>query len=88
MTVLYSCVLQKSGPLKPVLQAPPPAVKPESPPEMEVDDVADKLSQQLFIDDIDIIDRDNPQLCAEYVKEIYVYMMELEVRIKHSSALN
>ena len=30
-------------------------------------------------DDIDDIDSDNPQLCAEYVKEIYVYMMKLEV---------
>ncbi len=57
-----------------------PPVKPESPPEMEVDTVADQLSQQLYIDDIDAIESDNPQLCAEYVKEIYVYMMKLEVR--------
>ena len=77
-------MLQKNGPLKAVLQAPSlPFAKPEeSPPEMEVDDVADKLSQQLVIDDIDVIDVDNPQLCGEYVKEIYHYMMELEVRIK------
>ncbi len=47
---------------------------------MEVDTVADQLSQQLYIDDIDAIESDNPQLCAEYVKEIYVYMMKLEVR--------
>ena len=39
-----------------------------------------QLSEQLCIDDIDIIDSKNPQLCAEYAKEIYAYMMELEVR--------
>lgn len=31
------------------------------------------------VNDIDILDKENPQLCAEYVKEIYQYMLELEV---------
>ena len=32
------------------------------------------------IDNIDAVDADNPQLCAEYVKDIYQYMQQLEVR--------
>ena len=38
------------------------------------------FSQQLQIDDIDSADQENPQLCAEYVVEIYSYMLRLEVR--------
>lgn len=53
----------------------------ESIEEMEVAQVATQLSKQLHIEDIDCIDADNPQLCTEYAKEIYVYMRELEVRI-------
>ena len=43
--------------------------------------MATQLAQQLNIpvDDIDSADADNPQLCAEYVKDIYQYMKELEV---------
>lgn len=43
--------------------------------------MATQLAQQLDIpvDDIDSADADNPQLCAEYVKDIYQYMKELEV---------
>ena len=32
------------------------------------------------IDNIDAVDAENPQLCAEYVKDIYQYMQQLEVR--------
>ena len=53
----------------------------ESVEEMEVAQVATQLSNQLHIEDIDCIDADNPQLCAEYAKEIYTYMRDLEVRI-------
>ena len=31
-----------------------------------------------FIEDIDAADGDNPQLCAEYVKDIYDYLRQLE----------
>lgn len=41
--------------------------------------VTSQLSTKLCIEDIDAADGDNPQLCAEYVKEIYEYMMMLEV---------
>lgn len=47
---------------------------------MEVAQVATQLSKTLHIEDIDCIDADNPQLCAEYAKEIYEYMRDLEVR--------
>ena len=47
---------------------------------MDVVQMTAQLSKQLFIDNIDVIDSDNPQLCAEYVKDIYAYMMKLEVR--------
>lgn len=58
-----------------------PSKKAEKSPEVEdMEIVAAQLSQQLQIEDIDNIDADNPQLCAEYVKEIYEYMMMMEVR--------
>ena len=47
--------------------------------DMDVGQIALALSNKLVIEDIDESDRDNPQLCAEYVKEIYAYMRELEV---------
>ena len=46
---------------------------------MDVGQIASALNHKLVIEDIDESDRDNPQLCAEYVKEIYAYMRELEV---------
>ena len=46
---------------------------------MEIGQITNALSQQLHIEDIDAADADNPQLCVEYVKEIYQYMQELEV---------
>ena len=47
--------------------------------ETEVGQITSALSHKLVIEDIDESDQDNPQLCAEYVKEIYTYMRELEV---------
>ena len=49
--------------------------------DMEVAQMTSKLAEQLNIpvDDIDTADSDNPQLCAEYVKDIYKYMRDLEV---------
>ena len=35
-------------------------------------------SLRTFIEDIDAADGDNPQLCAEYVKDIYEYLRLLE----------
>ena len=70
-----------------VHQNPAPRKVKEKTPEVEhmemedVDEVAAKLSSQLYIEDIDVVDRSNPQLCAEYVKDIYEYMMRLEVRM-------
>ncbi len=61
----------------------PPAhvsIKPRVVESTEMDVVTQQLSDVLHIVDIDTADADNPQLCSEYVKEIYVYMRELEVR--------
>ena len=55
------------------------------PEQMEVGQVTTALAQQLHIDDIDTSDAENPQLCAEYVKEIYEYMRELEVSLNKDS---
>ena len=44
----------------------------------EAMDMAEAFSE-LHIDDIDTNDFDNPQLCAEYVKDIYKYIREQEV---------
>ena len=55
--------------------------------EMEVAQVASAFSKQLHIEDIDSTDADNPQLCAEYVKDIYEYMRELEVSFIVSAAV-
>lgn len=51
---------------------------------MEIALMATQLAQQLSIpiDDIDSADSDNPQLCAEYVKDIYQYMRMLEVSFR------
>ena len=70
-----------------VFRPPPPKEHRISPKveEMEVAQVAQQLSEQLHIEDIDSADSDNPQLCAEYVKEIYMYMRELEVYYSSSS---
>ena len=62
------------SPKKPLEEEKSPEVE-----EMEV--VTAQLSRQLYIEDIDAGDTGNPQLCSEYVKEIYEYMMMLEVRV-------
>jgi cyclin B len=46
--------------------------------DMEVNNMADAFSDQLSIEDIDQDDFENPQLCADYVKDIYRYLRHLE----------
>lgn len=63
----------------------PADIRSSTPPEevgdaMEVDSI-EAFSQQLIdlkVEDIDKDDDDNPQLCSEYVKDIYLYMRSLE----------
>lgn len=62
-----------------------PTPVPTSPEAMDMGKITEAFSQQLQIEDIDIADSDNPQLCAEYAKDIYVYMKDLEVRLKYTS---
>lgn len=59
-----------------------PTPEDEDVEEEEVGMVTEQLSRKLYIEDIDTVDSDNPQLCAEYVKGIYDYLMRLEVSIK------
>ncbi|XP_072167554.1 G2/mitotic-specific cyclin-B-like [Diadema setosum] len=57
------------------------SLSPEPMDAMEVDSAIEAFSQQLValqVEDIDREDGDNPQLCSEYAKEIYIYMRQLE----------
>ena len=45
---------------------------------MDVNSMTDAFKDQLCFDDIDQDDYDNPQLCAEYVKDIYRYLLQME----------
>ncbi|XP_064390250.1 G2/mitotic-specific cyclin-B-like [Halichondria panicea] len=51
---------------------------PAPPEDMDVATVTQQLSDMLHIKDIDLADADNPQLCTEYAKDIFLYMRELE----------
>lgn len=66
----------------PPLPPPPAETKKESVNEeaMDVGQMAEAFSAKLQIEDIDELELDNPQLCAEYAKDIYTYMRELEQR--------
>ena len=59
----------------------------KSPDVEEMEVVTAELSKKLCIEDIDAADSSNPQLCAEYVKEIYEYMMMLEVWLRNVASL-
>ena len=73
-------------PVDPLVREPPPppyaAPTKESVAEeaMDVGQMAEAFSTKLQIEDIDELEYDNPQLCAEYAKDIYMYMRELEQR--------
>ena len=49
---------------------------------MDISDAGpDAFSKALLnVQDIDVNDKDNPQLVSEYVNDIYEYMRSLEVR--------
>ncbi|XP_078386425.1 G2/mitotic-specific cyclin-B2 [Cetorhinus maximus] len=75
--------------MKPVVQEPIPQA-PLSPTPMDVsmtEDVSMKeedLCQAfsgaiLEVEDIDAQDRDNPQMCSQYIKDIYKYLRQLEM---------
>ena len=52
--------------------------------EHELSDVHDEHMKSTHVIDIDENDHDNPLFVAEYVKDIYNYLMQLEVSIHHS----
>lgn len=48
---------------------------------MDFDDILPKMISRPFnVEDIDQDDHESPQLCSEYVKDIYQYMHYLEVK--------
>jgi len=48
---------------------------------MQEEDLCQAFSDVLLhnIEDIDADDSGNPQLCSDYVKDIYLYLRQLEV---------
>uniref|UniRef100_A0A3P8RPB2 Cyclin B2 n=1 Tax=Amphiprion percula TaxID=161767 RepID=A0A3P8RPB2_AMPPE len=80
--------LQKAkppGPVAPVLQVPadpPPAAPEEADVSMKVEEeLCQAFSETLLtIQDVDEQDADQPQLCSEYVKDIYKYLHMLEIQ--------
>ncbi|XP_005998782.1 G2/mitotic-specific cyclin-B2 isoform X2 [Latimeria chalumnae] len=71
--------------VKPKVQLPVNPKEPPSPTPMEVSMKEEELclafsGALLNVEDIDAGDDDNPQLCSEYVKEIYQYLRQLEVQ--------
>lgn len=49
------------------------------------DDLCQAFSDVLLnIKDVDADDYDNPMLCSEYVKDIYLYLRQLEVWRKYA----
>lgn len=65
----------------PPVQAPEASMPEESADvSMKEDELCQAFSDALLaVEDIDDQDGDMPQLCAEYVKDIYAYLMALEV---------
>ncbi|XP_071844621.1 G2/mitotic-specific cyclin-B-like [Apostichopus japonicus] len=63
---------------------PEPIVEqPKSPEAMDFDDILPKMISRPFnVEDIDQDDHESPQLCSEYVKDIYQYMHYLERKYK------
>ncbi|NXX84022.1 CCNB2 protein, partial [Urocolius indicus] len=49
---------------------------------MQEEDLCQAFSDVLLnnVEDIDAEDRENPQLCSDYVKDIYLYLRELELQ--------
>ncbi|XP_075431931.1 G2/mitotic-specific cyclin-B2-like [Ascaphus truei] len=76
-------VKPKAVAVKPaVVAAPPPE---PSPRPMDVSMKEEELCQAFSsvltnVEDIDVEDGENPQLCSEYVKDIYTYLRHLEVQ--------
>lgn len=78
----------KRVPVVPEVLPPAPVVPPvQADVSMkEEDDLCQAFSEVLCpIEDIDQGDADIPQLCSEYVKDIYVYLRSLEVSWSTSS---
>lgn len=84
-----AAVQPKRVPVVPEVLPPAPVIPPvQADVSMkEEDDLCQAFSDVLCpIEDIDRGDADIPQLCSEYVKDIYVYLRSLEVGLSASRA--
>lgn len=80
-------VVPKPGPAPVVPQLPVAAVVPvQHDVSMKEEELCQAFSEAL-IEDIDEGDSDQPQLCSEYVKDIYAYLRHLEVKVFLFSSL-
>ena len=64
---------------EPVVEKPPPS--PVKAAKIESPERTMEVAAEQAIEDIDAFDIENPQLCCEYVKDIYKYMEKLEVSL-------
>ncbi|XP_007533841.1 G2/mitotic-specific cyclin-B2 isoform X1 [Erinaceus europaeus] len=76
--------LKPTASVKPVQMEPQPPQGPSAAPEdvyMKEENLCQAFSDALLckIEDIDDKDQENPQLCSDYVKDIYQYLRQLEV---------
>lgn len=57
---------------------------------MQEEDLCQAFSDVLLnnVEDIDAEDWENPQLCSDYVKDIYLYLRELEVRCPRAALVS
>ncbi|XP_028812166.1 G2/mitotic-specific cyclin-B2 [Denticeps clupeoides] len=66
---------------RPGVHPPAPAVTLQPDVSMKEEDLCQAFSDVLFpVEDIDDGDADMPQLCSEYVKDIYIYLCNLELQ--------
>lgn len=85
-----SCAQKASAPV----QVAPPTLRVEEPADPPVSQASADVSMKeevqlcrafsealLTIQDVDEDDEDQPQLCSQYVKDIYIYLRDLEVKV-------
>nr|Q60FX9.1 RecName: Full=G2/mitotic-specific cyclin-B2 [Anguilla japonica]BAD52077.1 cyclin B2 [Anguilla japonica] len=78
---LPTAALHKRAPVLPVIADPPQVVSVSTDVAIKEEELCQAFSDALLaVEDIDEGDADMPQLCSEYVKDIYVYLRNLEVQ--------
>lgn len=87
-TVQPAVAQPKRAQVQPEDPHPAPVLQAQADVSMKEEELCQAFSNTLFsVEDIDEGDADMPQLCHEYVKEIYAYLRSLEVRLSIVSYL-